>query len=268
MSFLNIKTYLAALTIAFAMIGWSSAGQVLQPSLQIRVLFDNVQFSHQYESAWGFSCLITGGPQVILFDTGSDGDILLTNMKKMGVDPGKIEAVFLSHIHGDHIGGLNTFLGQHPRVTVYLPASFPASFTESISARGARVRPLEKPEKLMDNVYSTGEMGSWVKEQSLVIDTPRGLVIVTGCAHPGIVQIVSRAKNWLQKEVYLVLGGFHLAGEPPEELHRVAAGLKKLGVKKIAPSHCTGEEARKVLRDEWGANFVASGVGALIEVPQ
>jgi len=205
-------------------------------------------------------------PQVILFDTGSDGNILLANMQKMGVDPRKVDAVFLSHLHGDHTGGLGAFLQQHPQVTVYLPASFPTSFQESITALGSEWRALDKPLKLFDNVYTSGEWGSWLKEQSLVIDTPKGLVIITGCAHPGIVEIVSRTKRWLKKEVYLVMGGFHLAGQPLRELQGVAEKLKNLGVKKVAPSHCTGEAARKLFRELWGQNFLESGVGARIEV--
>ena len=263
---MKIRTWVGALTIVFALVGAAYTGQVKQASLQITVLFDNLSYSEQLDSAWGFSCLLEGGPQVLLFDTGSDGHILLSNMKRMGIEPGKIEAVFLSHFHGDHTGGLDAFLQTNPRVTVYLPASFPPSFQESITARGSRFKMLDKPEKLFDQVYTTGEVGARTKEQSLVVDTPRGLVIVTGCAHPGIVGIVRQAKNRLQKEVYLVMGGFHLAGQPAEEVQRVAEELQKLGVKKVAPSHCTGETARKLFRDRWGSNFVASGVGKVIAV--
>ena len=241
-------------------------GQAASPCLRIRVIFDNVRHAEQLETAWGFSCIIEGMPQVILFDTGAEGNILLTNMRKMGIDPQKVDAVFLSHLHNDHIGGLRVFLQQNPRSTVYLPASFPASFKKSIIATGAKVRALGQPEKLFDKVYTSGELGSWIKEQSLVIDTPKGLVIITGCAHPGVVQIVSQTKNWLHKEVYLVMGGFHLAGQPLEELQRVAAELKKLGVQKVAPNHCTGEAARKLLRELWGQNFIESGAGAVIEL--
>lgn len=241
-------------------------GQAKSPFLRIRFIFDNVSCGKQLEPAWGFSCIIEGVPKVILFDTGSDGNILLRKMGKMGIDPKKVDAVFLSHLHGDHTGGLSAFLQQNPKVTVYLPASLPASFQESIAATGTKVRALGKPEKLFDKVYTTGELGSWIKEQSLVIDTPKGLVIVTGCAHPGVVQIVSQTKNWLQKEVYLLMGGFHLGGEPLGELQRVAAELKKLGLQKVAPSHCTGEAARKLFRELWGRNFIESGVGAVIEL--
>jgi len=250
----------------FAIVLFCYARQSKPAFIEIRVIFDNVAYSKQLESAWGFSCIIEGMPQVILFDTGSDGNILLTNMKKMGIDPQKVDAVFLSHLHGDHTGGLGAFLQQNPQVTIYLPASSPASFQASITARGSACRALDKPLKLFNNVYTSGEMGSWIKEQSLIIDTPKGLIIITGCAHPGIVEIVSQTKNWLQKEVYLVMGGFHLEGQPLGELQRVAEKLRNLGVKKIAPSHCTGEAARKLFRELWGQNFLESGVGARIEV--
>jgi 7,8-dihydropterin-6-yl-methyl-4-(beta-D-ribofuranosyl)aminobenzene 5'-phosphate synthase len=241
-------------------------GQAKSPFLRIRVIFDNVRYAKQLETAWGFSCIIEGMSQVILFDTGSDGNILLSNLKKMGINPSDVEVVFLSHIHGDHTGGLRVFLQTNPSVIVYLPASFPPSFQESITGSGAQFKTLEKPEKLFDQVYTSGQLGSWIKEQSLIIDTPQGLVIVTGCAHPGIVQIVSQAKNWLQKKVYLLVGGFHLEGQTQRELQRIADELKKLGVEKVAPSHCTGDTARKLFRDLWGQNFVESGLGATIEL--
>jgi 7,8-dihydropterin-6-yl-methyl-4-(beta-D-ribofuranosyl)aminobenzene 5'-phosphate synthase len=262
----KIRTYLVVIISLVALVFLPYMGQAKSPLLRIKVIFDNVRYAKQLETAWGFSCIIEGMPQVILFDTGLDGNILLANMTKMGIDPRNVNAVFLSHIHGDHIGGLGVFLQQNPRVTVYLPASFPASFKKSITATGAEVRALDKPEKLFDKVYTTGELDSWIKEQSLVIDTPKGLVIVTGCAHPGVIQIVSHTKNWLQKEVYLLMGGFHLGGEPLGELQRVAEELKKLGVQKVAPSHCTGEPARKLFRQLWGQNFIESGVGAVIEL--
>ena len=266
MPFFKIRTYVTAIIFLFAIVLFSYTRQVKPAFIKISVIFDNVSYSNQLEISWGFSCLIEGMPQIILFDTGSDGNILLTNMRKMGIDPQKVKAVFLSHLHGDHTGGLGTFLRQHPQATVYLPASFPASFQESITALGSQFRTLKKPEKLFDKVYTTGELGFLNKEQSLIIDTSQGLVIITGCAHPGIVEIVRQTRNWLQKEVYLVMGGFHLMGQPPGELHRVAEKLKNLGVKKIAPSHCTGDAARKLFRELWGQNFLESGVGARIEV--
>jgi len=250
----------------FIMIFFACTRQAKPSVFRIIVIFDNVCYSEQLKTAWGFSCIIEGISQVVLFDTGSDGDILLSNMKKMGIDPKDVKVVFLSHIHGDHTGGLSVFLETNPSVVVYLPASFPSSFKDSIMGLGSQFKTLEKPEKLFGQVYTSGELGSRIKEQSLIIDTPKGLVIVTGCAHPGIVQIVSQAKNWLQKKVYLLVGGFHLGGQSQKELQRIADELKKLGVEKVAPSHCTGDAARKLFRNMWGQNFVESGLGTIIEL--
>jgi 7,8-dihydropterin-6-yl-methyl-4-(beta-D-ribofuranosyl)aminobenzene 5'-phosphate synthase len=250
----------------FIMVFFMCTRDVKASSLRIKVIFDNVPYTEQLKTAWGFSCIIERISQVILFDTGSDGNILLSNMEKMGIDPRDIDVVFLSHIHGDHTGGLSAFLQKNPNVIVFLPASFPPSFQDSITGLGSKFKTLEKPEKLFGQVYTTGELGSRIKEQSLIIDTPKGLVIVTGCAHPGIVQIVSQAQNWLQKKVYLLVGGFHLEGQPQRGLQRIADELKKLGVEKVAPSHCTGDAARNLFRDLWGQNFVESGLGAIIEL--
>jgi len=264
--FYKVITFFVAAIIMFILVCFVRLGHVKQSFCRIRVIFDNIRYTEQLETAWGFSCIIEGMSQVILFDTGSDGNILVSNMKKNGIDPRDVDAIFLSHIHGDHTGGLRVFLQTNPKVIVYLPASFPRSFQKSITALGSRFKTLEKSEKLFDQVYTTGELGSWMKEQSLVIDTPKGLVIITGCAHPGIIPIVSQAKDLLQKEVYLVMGGFHLEGQPLRELHRVAEKLKNLGVRKVAPSHCTGDAAINLFRELWGQNFLKSGVGALIEV--
>jgi 7,8-dihydropterin-6-yl-methyl-4-(beta-D-ribofuranosyl)aminobenzene 5'-phosphate synthase len=262
----KIRTYFVATMILFTIVFPAYTGEIVTPFLRIRVIFDNILYDKRLRSAWGFSCIIEGLQQVVLFDTGSDGNILLSNMKKMGIDPKDVNAVFLSHIHGDHTGGLEVFLQQNPKVTVYLPASFPVSFKKSIIAMGAELKALNKPEKLFENVYTSGEQGSWIKEQSLVINTPKGLLIVSGCAHPGIVQIVSKTQNLLQKEVYLVMGGFHLEGQSQKELQRAGKELKELGVRKVAPSHCTGDAARKLFHELWGQNFIESGVGAIIEL--
>ncbi len=238
------------------------------PSYRLTIVFNNIPYATNLRTGWGFACLIEGFQQIILFDTGSDGDILLSNMKGLGIDPRTVSAVVLSHIHADHCGGLERFLERNPEVTVYLPESFPASFIQAIQGFGARVKTVGKPAQLFAQVHSTGEMGEWIREQSLILETPKGLVIITGCAHPGIVHIVEKAKDLLKKDIYMVVGGFHLAGTSTTRIREIIQKLKELGVEKVAPSHCTGEEAISLFKESWGKDFVEGGCGAIIPLCQ
>ena len=121
-----------------------------------------------------------------------------------------------------------------------------------------------KPARIVEGVHSSGEMGDRIIEQALVLETSDGLVILTGCAHPGIVNVVRKAKQLSKGEVYLVMGGFHLAGLSNEQIREVIRMLKEMGVKKVAPSPCTGEKALAFFQEAWGDNFLVGGVGAII----
>jgi 7,8-dihydropterin-6-yl-methyl-4-(beta-D-ribofuranosyl)aminobenzene 5'-phosphate synthase len=235
---------------------------------RVAVIFNNIPFDTRLTTSWGFSCLIEGTEQTILFDTGGDGKILLSNMNLMDIDPKSIDTVFLSHIHADHTGGVEEFLKQNPNITVCLPESFPISFQQAITKYGARIKTVAHFTRLFHSVYSTGEMGDWIKEQALILATSNGLVIITGCAHPGVVNVVREARERCNENVYLLMGGFHLGGMTSAEIQGVIRGLKSLGVKKVAPSHCTGERAMSMLRDAWGEDFLEAGAGAIIEVPK
>ena len=170
-------------------------------NLSITVSYDNNPYKERLTTAWGFSCVIRGTEKTILFDTGGDGSILLTNMEKLGIDPKEIDLVVLSHIHGDHVGGLSRFLEKNPEVVVYLPKSFPKGFKDGVKEYGAKIVEVQGPLKICEEVYSTGELGTWIKEQSLIIYTEKGLIVITGCAHPGIVKIVDKAKDLVKDDV-------------------------------------------------------------------
>ena len=156
----------------------------------ITILYDNNEYDERLATAWGFSCLVEGLDETILFDTGGDGALLLSNMGTLAVDPEDVDDVVISHVHGDHVDGLSGFLRENQEVTVYLPQSFPASIKGSTRDAGADVVEVHGPVEICARVSSTGELGSWIKEQSLMIETSQGLVVITGCAHPGIVDIV------------------------------------------------------------------------------
>lgn len=231
------------------------------------IIYNNVPYNENLTTAWGFSCLIDLKDKSLLFDTGGIGSILLDNMRKLKIDPKKIDIVVLSHIHADHVGGLWSLLGKNNDVVVYLPESFPGSFKKRIRQTGASFIPVKKHTKICDNIYSTGELGGiWMREQSLIIDTPKGLIVVTGCAHPGIVNIVKKAKGLLNRNIYLVLGGFHLMAYSEKEVKEIIKELEELGVEKIAPSHCTGGRPIELFREAWRENFLDLGCGAVFEV--
>jgi len=229
----------------------------------LRVLYDNNPADPRLTAAWGFACLIETAAGTILFDTGGDGPILLQNMAALGVDPAAIDAVVLSHNHADHVGGLKALLGSNDHLVVYIPGSFPEEFGRQVGER-ARVAEVGGPMEIIEGVHTTGEMGTTIVEQSLIVETARGLVVVTGCAHPGIVDVVRRAAA--QGEIDLVIGGFHLKDRSQGDVQAVIEELLALGVRRVAPCHCTGADATAEFEAAFGSGFVPCGVGSVITI--
>ena len=233
--------------------------------MTITILYDNNAYDERLKTAWGFSCLVERGDLALLFDTGGDAVTLLSNMQTLGLDPTEIDTIVLSHIHGDHVGGLGGILAVNEETTLYLPRSFPASFKEQVKAH-ARVVEVHEPMEIAEGIYTTGEMGWGILEQSLVVVTEPGLVVITGCAHPGVVNIVAKAKEITGGEVYLVMGGFHLGGASQAAIEGIVEDFRELGVQKAAPCHCSGDLARSMFEGAYGEDFVRVGVGSRLEV--
>jgi 7,8-dihydropterin-6-yl-methyl-4-(beta-D-ribofuranosyl)aminobenzene 5'-phosphate synthase len=227
----------------------------------LTVTYDNNPYDDRLRTAWGFSCLLRLPERVILFDTGGDSSILLDNMERLQIDPKEIDIVVLSHIHGDHVGGLGGILSQNSDVTIYLPASFPQSLKEEVKLYGAEVHEVHEPRELFDGVYTTGELNGGIKEQSLIVKTDEGLVIITGCAHPGVVNIVREAREIAGDKVYLLLGGFHLGGASSSKIESIIDSFEQLGVERVAPCHCSGDSARRLFREHYGEGYIECGVG-------
>jgi 7,8-dihydropterin-6-yl-methyl-4-(beta-D-ribofuranosyl)aminobenzene 5'-phosphate synthase len=243
-------------------------GMTARNGLRLHVVFNNVPYRAGLKTGWGFSCLIEEHARTILFDTGGSGGILFSNMRQLGLDAEAVDTVVLSHIHTDHTGGLGAFLAHNPDVTVYMPDSFPASFQREVKRLGAKVELIFGPQHLFNGVYSTGEMGENIREQALILDTPRGLVLITGCAHPNVADMAEQAQTYLGKEIYLLMGGFHLSGSSRAKIAEIIARLKALGVRNVAPSHCTGENAIRMFRDAWEDNFIDGGLGTVIDIAE
>ncbi|MBL7178573.1 MAG: MBL fold metallo-hydrolase [Desulfobacteraceae bacterium] len=234
---------------------------------QLIIVYDNNTLKKGLTSSWGFSCLIILPQYRILFDTGGDPSILLKNMDRMDIDPEKIDSVVLSHGHADHTGGLIGLLQYHNDVTVYLPKSFPKMFKKEVDSIGARIEEVGGSIMIHPSVYTTGELGKSIKEQSLVLKTRKGLVIITGCAHPGIVEIVEHVRKLFKDKVYLLIGGFHLMGKSPKEIKGIAKKLDELNVEKIAPCHCSGDTARDIFKQYYGDNYITCATGLVMETP-
>jgi 7,8-dihydropterin-6-yl-methyl-4-(beta-D-ribofuranosyl)aminobenzene 5'-phosphate synthase len=233
-------------------------------TITITILYDNYPFDDRLKTEWGFSCLIEGLEKTILFDTGGNGAVLMDNIEKLVVNPDEIDAVFLSHEHWDHTGGLQDFLQHNQKVVVYLLASFPESIKNIITHAGATFVEITSPTYFCERAGTIGELGTSINEQSLVIETDDGLVIVTGCAHPGIVHIIEAVKNYFGKNVYMVFGGFHLGGYSDSELMKMIQDFRKLGVVKVGPCHCSGDRCRTLFKDEYKDDFVEIGAGKTI----
>ncbi len=240
--------------------------QRAKEGIVLTVVYDNYKVDPELGTAWGFACVVQGLEKTILFDTGGEGKLLLGNMAKLGIAPGEIDVVVLSHIHHDHTGGLAAFLEKNPNVVVYALSSFPEKFKQSVKAAGGKVVEVSESVRICANALSTGELGTSIREQALVLETKDGCVVVTGCAHPGIVTMVRRAKELGCGKLDLALGGFHMSAAPESTIRNVIEQLQELGLRRAGPCHCSGDKTRELFAQAFGEGFVRVGVGAKIEL--
>ena len=191
--------------------------------MEIRILYDN-EAEKGFKSSWGFSCLV--GDQ-LLFDVGADMSNLLFNMRRSSIKLDGINRVVLSHGHGDHIGGgeILTMLGD---VEGFFPRSFSSRFKRRLTAyENVTLVEVDEGKVISGGFYTTGELGRFIKEQSLIVETDNGLTVVAGCSHPGLERILKVASKF--GDIHGVVGGFH-------GFSRLEA-LK--GMRMIVPCHCT-----------------------------
>ncbi len=235
--------------------------------LTITIVFDNNPYDERLRTSWGFAALVEHQNQTLLFDTGGDGLILLENMRILGINTSNIQGIMLSHAHNDHTGGLVHLLESGARPTIYVFPRFGGNIDQE-TAKITEVVQVEAGDSISQWMYTTGVMGGSIREQALVIRASKGLVVITGCAHPGIVQIVEKAKEISDEPVYLVMGGFHLGDKSDHQLDGVITAFRDLGVHKVAPCHCTGDKAIARFKAEYGEDFIQAGVGSVIVVEE
>ena len=235
--------------------------------VNLTIIYDNNPMKNGLQTDWGFACLVEVGKTKLLFDTGDNGGILLGNMAKLNIDPKSVGLVFLSHFHHDHTGGLRDFLKINPKVKVYFPQSFPAELVEMIKNSVAALIPVSSFKELQTNIFSLGEFGGVIPEQSLAVRTSKGIVVVTGCAHPGIINILEKAKsNFSNELIYLSVGGFHLHRLNNDELKNIIQKIFDMDILTVVPVHCSGSAARKMFEDVFGDGYIDAGVGKIIKI--
>jgi 7,8-dihydropterin-6-yl-methyl-4-(beta-D-ribofuranosyl)aminobenzene 5'-phosphate synthase len=234
--------------------------------VKFTIVYDNNVYDERLQTKWGFSCWVETEGGIVLFDTGDDGATLLSNMSQLGLDPAEIDAVVLSHAHGDHTGGLGALLGTGVKPTVYVPASFSGPFKRDVQALTELVEVTE-PLKIAPGIHTTGEVRGGITEQALAVESEDGLVVVTGCAHPGVEKMVRRAKESIGGDIALVMGGFHLGSAGRAQVERIMADFRAMGVQRVAPCHCTGDSARQMFSDEFGEDCTLVGVGWSVTLP-
>ncbi len=231
-------------------------------SVRLTILYDNTTEDPRLTVEWGFAALVEYKGHTVLFDTGLDG---LGNMEVLGVAPESIEAIVLSHEHGDHTGGLQDLLatGIHPHI--YIPAAMAGKITQAQRDQYTVVD-VSDPVEIVPGMFSTGEISGSVPEQGLVVKTPEGIVVITGCAHPGIVKIVERSSEIVDGEIAIVVGGFHLGNYNASQIDAIIADFRSMGVKQVTPTHCTGEEQIAQIAEAYGENYIPGGAGQVIVI--
>ncbi len=229
------------------------------------ILYDNKRYLKGWEKGWGFSLLVENGKnQRLLFDTGGNSKKLLRNIEMASIDPQSIEAVTFSHKDWDHKDGAEGFLKINKKAHVYIPRNFDETFKKMVEKSGHpySLSGYSKNE-IIQNVYATPlySVPGSPEEQGLVIKAKEKLLLITGCAHPGILNMVREVKKIFGINVSMIWGGFHMKDFSEDKVKGLINNLKEEGVKKFAPCHCTGESQialfEKICRDD----FIKTGSG-------
>ena len=236
------------------------------PYAKLYVLVDNNPWG-SLKASWGLSIFVETPWGNVLFDTGPDPGTLAYNAKRLGIDPCNVSAVVISHEHMDHVGGLQYIARHCPSVPIYVPSGISSSVLSWIKSLGLHdIRVVNTTTIVVPGVYVLPPLWGPPAEESLAINTSKGLVLLVGCSHPGVARIVRHAEQLLGEKVFLLMGGFHLAWASRSEVKRVAKELIGLGVEYIAPIHCSGSLMRSILASNYPRHYIGAHVGTVVVI--
>lgn len=212
--------------------------------MKITIVYDNEVRIGNLKAGWGFSSLIEiPNMPPILFDTGADSLTVIHNMKELDIDIKRIKAIVISHAHHDHTGGLQGILEVNEEAEIYIPLSLEGTIPER------KVITVTEPVEIFKDVFSTGELKGI--EQSMAIKTEKGILVITGCSHPGVGEIIDTAERF--GKVYGIIGGLHG--------FRDFDRLRALSL--ISPCHCT--QYKSEIIELFPEQSVKCGAGLVIE---
>ncbi len=293
----------AALLLLVGWAGTASAAPVAgagPDKAQITILYDAFGKDSAMQRDWGYAALVEYGGKRILFDSGNNPEILAENVRAKHIDLSKLDFVVISHRHGDHMGGLAYLLRVNPNVKIYAPkegfggifgSDLPSSFYRkdpSLSPEqryyggappdlmrfgsawpGANFQLVDKTVEIASDIHLISVVSDKagtleLREVSLAINTPDGLVLVVGCGHPGIDKIVEAAST-INPRIHLVVGGFHLVVAQDPDIEKIVTTLHDtFKVQYVAPGHCTGEPAFAALKKAFGDGYLYAGLGTTL----
>jgi 7,8-dihydropterin-6-yl-methyl-4-(beta-D-ribofuranosyl)aminobenzene 5'-phosphate synthase len=267
---------------------------------QITVLYDAFGNTSTMQKDWGYAALVEYGGKRILFDTGNNPEIFAQNVRAKGIDLRKLDFVVISHRHGDHMGGLSYLLKVNSKVKVYAPkeglggvygADLPSSFYRKDTSLppeqryyngeppevmrtgsawpGANFQLVDKNMDITSDIHLIALVSDKpgtleLRELSLAINTPDGMVVVVGCSHPGIDKIVEAAST-INPRIHLVTGGLHLLTASDSDIEAIVTALRdRFEVEYVAPGHCTGEPAFTALKKAFGNRYLYAGLGTTL----
>jgi 7,8-dihydropterin-6-yl-methyl-4-(beta-D-ribofuranosyl)aminobenzene 5'-phosphate synthase len=234
--------------------------------VRIAVVVDNNVHGEGFETAWGLSIHVNINSVEILFDAGPDPTVLKRNAKRLGIDLSKLVFAVVSHGHGDHCNGLRLLAELRPGLKVLTPPD--PSLVSYVLSLGLKPVAINRTAEAVKSVYVVKPLYGPPIEQALAIKTDKGLVIIVGCSHPGIVNIVKQAVKDVGSKPYMVVGGLHMVGASASEIEEVARELIELGVEKIYPLHCSGDEVKHYLEVYYPNKYGSGGVGLEIVISE
>ena len=212
--------------------------------MRATIVYDNTSSRQELQADWGFACYIETADSRILFDTGARGNILLANLRQLGIEPVDVDEIFISHDHWDHTGGLAAFLEQNRDVKIYLPQAL----SEPVQAREVICN--APATQIGAGVYTTGVLEEI--EQSLVVKTSRGLLLFAGCSHPSMSKILTAASQY--GKLYGIIGGLH-----GFDNYDLLADLLL-----ICPTHCT--QHQNEIKAIYPQQYQQGGAGVVLEI--